>query len=98
MLKSSRNKSKGGYFLWEEAAEAEALITAHIIRAVIHIRAVLPDRPTDHPGLLTGHPDHLTDRLIRIIREVRITREAIPVLAPVPAEAVADVLGFSVSY
>ena len=49
MLKSSRSKCKGGFFLWAEAAEAEAPITAHIIQVLI--RTV-----QDQADLLTGLP------------------------------------------
>ena len=55
-------------------------------------------RPTDGPVLLTGHPDHLTDRLIRIIRADLIIPAIIPESGPMPEEADADALGFSVSY
>ena len=69
----------GRIFLWAEAEEAEALITARTIRAATHIPADLQDRLTDLRGLHTGHPVHLTGHLIRTIRADRIIPAVIPV-------------------
>jgi len=70
---------KGRIFLWAEAVEAEALITARTIRAVTHIPADLQDLLTGLPVLHTDHQVHLTDRLIRIIRADLIIPAIIPV-------------------
>ena len=83
MLKSSRSKCKGGFFLWAEEAEAEALITARIIRAVIRIPEV---HHTDLPGL------H-----IHIIQAARLTgRIVTAVTAEEAAAAVAAAALYSV--
>ena len=88
---------KGRIFLWAEEAEAEALITARIIRAVTRIPAVLQDHPdprvlhTDHPDLLTDLQVHPTGPHIRIIQAVPI----IPGPEVMLHAADADARGFS---
>ena len=74
--------------------EAEALITARIIRAVIHIPEVHQD-PPDPRVLHTDHPDHLTGLLIRIIRADLIIPAVIPDQAAVTGAADADARGSS---